>query len=158
MVGGWFQFLTREALAMVGGLRAVKVGEWTARLARFRNFDGPAVRFCEAEGVSTAAFYQWRRKLRERPAGGGGATSAADGGNDGPRQAAFRAVSVTASAGVFAATSPAVTVSLPGGIVVHVADNPRAIETVLRAVTGRPASGGDHEIHDERSPSGASAC
>jgi hypothetical protein len=156
MLRGWFQFLTREALAMVGGLRAVKVGEWTARLARFRNFDGPAVRFCEAEGVSTAAFYQWRRKLRKRPAV---AKAATDGGNDGPRQAAFRAVAVTASAGVFAATSPAVTVSLPGGIVVHVADNPRAIETVLRAVTGRPTIGGDRE-HEGDAPRsrGASAC
>ena len=40
-----------------------KRAEWRERLARFSGCGLTVARFCEAEQVSVAAFYQWRRKL-----------------------------------------------------------------------------------------------
>lgn len=37
---------------------------WTARMKRFRHSSLTVADFCADEGVSVAAFYQWRRKLR----------------------------------------------------------------------------------------------
>jgi hypothetical protein len=36
---------------------------WRQRLARFETAGLSVARFCQQEGVSTAAFYQWRKKL-----------------------------------------------------------------------------------------------
>jgi hypothetical protein len=41
-----------------------KVALWTLRLKRFQASSLTVARFCAKEGCSTAAFYQWRRKLR----------------------------------------------------------------------------------------------
>ena len=37
---------------------------WRERLGRFRQRDLTVADFCEDEGVSTASFYVWRRRLR----------------------------------------------------------------------------------------------
>lgn len=37
---------------------------WAARIGRFQQSSLTVVDFCATEGVSVAAFYQWRRKLR----------------------------------------------------------------------------------------------
>lgn len=42
------------------------VALWRARLQRFEQQQLTVAEFCEVESVSTASFYQWRRKL-ERP-------------------------------------------------------------------------------------------
>jgi hypothetical protein len=36
---------------------------WRRRLAGYEQWDGTVAAFCLREGVSTVAFYQWRRKL-----------------------------------------------------------------------------------------------
>lgn len=39
---------------------------WQGRIRRFRRSGQTVAGFCAAEGVSTASFYQWRRRLGER--------------------------------------------------------------------------------------------
>jgi hypothetical protein len=39
------------------------VALWRVRLQRFEQSQLTVAEFCEVEGVSTASFYQWRRKL-----------------------------------------------------------------------------------------------
>jgi transposase len=41
---------------------------WRQRLQRFERSGLSAVAFCAKEGVSTPAFYSWRRRLRQPPA------------------------------------------------------------------------------------------
>jgi hypothetical protein len=38
---------------------------WRQRLQRFRQGQWSVAAFCEQEGVSTAAFYSWRRRLTQ---------------------------------------------------------------------------------------------
>lgn len=38
---------------------------WQRRLLKFQTFHGSVRRFCHAEGVSVASFYQWRQKLND---------------------------------------------------------------------------------------------
>ncbi|MDA1054032.1 MAG: hypothetical protein O3C40_26585 [Planctomycetota bacterium] len=40
---------------------------WQRRLRKFQTFQGSVRRFCDAEGVSVASFYQWRQKLNDNP-------------------------------------------------------------------------------------------
>ncbi len=37
--------------------------EWRKRLGRYRGAGMTVARFCEREGVSTASFYAWRKRL-----------------------------------------------------------------------------------------------
>lgn len=37
---------------------------WVDRMDRFQQTSQTVAQFCAAEGVSSASFYQWRRKLR----------------------------------------------------------------------------------------------
>ncbi len=41
---------------------------WQQRLHRFRDSGLSVAAFCDREGVSTASFYAWRRRLRLDPA------------------------------------------------------------------------------------------
>lgn len=43
---------------------------WAQRLRRFESTDATVAEFCRSEGVSSTAFYQWRRKLHDQPHGG----------------------------------------------------------------------------------------
>jgi hypothetical protein len=49
---------------MARKLDSSKAALWTERLKRFEASSLTVARFCAEEGYSTAAFYQWRRKLR----------------------------------------------------------------------------------------------
>src|SRR3989339_446104 len=40
---------------------------WQERIRRFRRSGQTVAGFCAAEGVSTASFYQWRRRLAQPP-------------------------------------------------------------------------------------------
>ncbi len=40
---------------------------WQQRLQRFHRADLSVLDFCEQEGVSTASFYCWRRRLGQQP-------------------------------------------------------------------------------------------
>ena len=42
---------------------------WSRRIKRFQRSGLTVAAFCQAEGVSQAAFYQWQRKLRSDTAG-----------------------------------------------------------------------------------------
>jgi len=48
------------AIARVG-----KIEEWARRLARFAVAGETVARFCRREGVSPAAFYAWKQRLRQ---------------------------------------------------------------------------------------------
>lgn len=50
-------------MARVGGAALRRV--WEDRFRRFARAGLTVAAFCEQEGVSTPAFYQWRRRLRE---------------------------------------------------------------------------------------------
>lgn len=87
---------------------------WRERLARHGRLEQSTADFCAAEGVSVASFYAWRRKLglaTPRPA-------------KTPSKGAFQQL-------VISENSAAVSVRLPGGIVLEVAAGQ---EAALRAV------------------------
>jgi len=47
-----------------------KRAEWRERLGRHRRSGLSVARFCEREGVSTASFYSWRKRLDDAGAAG----------------------------------------------------------------------------------------
>ncbi|MCB9922987.1 MAG: transposase [Planctomycetaceae bacterium] len=49
---------------MANGFHAATRLVWGERIERFEQAGRTVAQFCAAEGVSTASFYQWRRKLR----------------------------------------------------------------------------------------------
>ena len=49
---------------MTDHARAATCQAWAERIKRFQRTSQTVAEFCTAEGVSTASFYQWRRKLR----------------------------------------------------------------------------------------------
>jgi hypothetical protein len=106
---------------MVGSLDSRKVREWQRRMARFREAQQSVAEFCRKEGVSAPSFYQWRKRLaqRPRPAAGRNGTLVAAG---------FRPVRLVSSGGV--------AVQLPGGTQLHV---PTSERRVLRLVIDRLA-------------------
>ncbi len=117
---------------MARGPNPIKVQEWTERLARFRKSKLSVAEFCDAEGVSTPSFYHWQRKLRKLASPGSKNDSTTSPTN---RRPAFQTVQVTSS-GPLAAPQPALTVWLPGGIQVQVANNLPAIGAVMRELAG----------------------
>ena len=89
---------------MAEGFRAAGRRVWGERLERFEQVGQTVAQFCEAEGVSTASFYQWRRKLRVD------ASST-------PALAKFVPVEVATPRQAEAAT--VMSVELPGGVLVR---------------------------------------
>ncbi len=53
---------------MAQGLDFSKRRTWSERLRRFAGSDLTVAGFCDLEGVSTASFYEWRRRLTPRRA------------------------------------------------------------------------------------------
>jgi transposase-like protein len=102
-----------------------KVYEWQRRMARFRETQQSVVEFCRQEGVSAPSFYQWRKRLAQRPRPAEAGTG-------------FRPVRLVSSA--------AVAVQLPGGTQLHVPTSERrvlrlVIDTLARADAQRPGGG-----------------
>jgi hypothetical protein len=98
---------------MSRGVDRAKVALWRERLARSRTSDLSIAAFCQGEGVTTASYYAWRRKLgvaRARPAK--------------PKQRAFQQLVVSGLA-------PALTARLPGGVELEI---PSGQEAALRTV------------------------
>ena len=83
----------------VSGLASGKEALWQGRVRRFRRSGQTVREFCAAEEVSTASFYQWRRRLAQRR------PPRADVAG---RASAFQAVRVRA-------VVSAISVHLPGG-------------------------------------------
>jgi hypothetical protein len=50
---------------MAGDIDARKRSQWRARLQRYERSDQTVSEFCLDEGVSTASFYHWRKRLTE---------------------------------------------------------------------------------------------
>ncbi len=89
--------------------------EWTDRLQRFQNADLTVARFCQAEGVSTASFYQWKRKLTRQA----------------KQQPAFQTVQLSGNTHSYAAHT-ALTVCLPNGSRIQVASDLPTVQVVMR--------------------------
>jgi hypothetical protein len=114
---------------MARGARLRKEKEWRERLARFGRVRTSVVAFCIDEGVSTPAFYVWRKRL----AGARGhAVSAADAPAAlAKRHGPFASVRVTGAA----AGGSQVTVWLRGGTRLEVPlSDPGVAGTVLGAI------------------------
>lgn len=110
---------------------STKVVEWRRRLARFQKVRGSIAAFCDDEGVSTASFYVWRRKLVHSKA-----TPVGDG-----QQAEMRA-----RHGDFAPVrlvgAQIIAAWLPGGTRVEIpVGDPRLVELTLQALVRADASG-----------------
>ena len=112
--------------------------QWTQRLERYAAFSGPVASFCQAEGVSVAAFYQWRRKLFGEAAPGRGGSRRGVAAK--PRGAAFQPVQVVA-----ALASP-VTVRLGDAIAVELGSD---ADTIARVVA---------QLWDLQRAAGTAAC
>jgi transposase-like protein len=112
-----------------------KWAEWRRRLARHEEWSGSVAAFCEREGVSVAAFYQWRRKLE-----GESRSSAAPRGAERPATDApplFLPVRIAAPAQV--------EIDFPDGVRMRVpAQATAALEAVVGALSrvarGEPAA------------------
>lgn len=97
---------------------------WRRRLSRYEQWSGTISAFCEREGVSTAAFFQWRRKL-DGDLGGGETRSArrAGGATETPR---FLPVRI--------APAEPIEIELPNGVRVRVPGNSAgSLDAVLTA-------------------------
>jgi transposase-like protein len=92
-----------------------KLVVWRRRVRRFGRSGMTVVRFCEQEGVSTASFYRWRKRLaKRRPAKRGV-----------EQTPAFQPVLVTGA-------QTSISIQLPGGLRVEVpAENLDAVRAVL---------------------------
>ena len=118
---------------------------WRWRLERFERSPLSIARFCEAEGVSEASFYQWRRKLT--------AGSAKEPTNETPEQVRQATAPQSAFAPVRLIAGASVTAWLPGGTRLEIplgdlSAAQLAIETLIDAdarradgVLGKPAGG-----------------
>ena len=111
---------------MARGSNSKKVQEWTERLARFQKSPLSVKPFCEEEDVSTAAFYQWRRKLAARPLRQDTCSQADS------RRTGFQLVQLTSEPPARQTPDSALTIRLPSGIQVDVAPRSDVIQTVLR--------------------------
>ena len=107
----------------MAGHGLAKRQEWRHRLARFRPGEMTIGAFCAAEGVSTASFYQWRRRLTDERGG-----PSQEGG--------FRPIQV-----IEAAASGGVTVRLPGDVAIELGTNLTIIDHVVRQLVASQAGG-----------------
>ena len=73
--------------------------EWIARLKRFQEKPTSVHAFCRTEGISTASFYLWRRRLADEP-------------REPTTTPTFVPLTITHTT-----TAPAVEVAFPNGIV-----------------------------------------
>lgn len=87
---------------------------WNERFGRFQATDMTVAQFCQSEGVSLAAYYYWRRKLRNSPKPSDPSTRTISVPR---RQPAFLPVALAANSDArIAAPSAAMTIEMPGGI------------------------------------------
>ena len=116
---------------MAGSLDSPRVREWQRRMARFQEGRQSVADFCGQEGVSAPSFYQWRKRLAQRP------RPAEEAGD-------FRPVRLAGTNGRLVAAD--VAVQLPGGTQLHVPTSDRralrlVIDTVARADAQRAGGG-----------------
>jgi len=91
---------------------------WRRRMTRFAKAGVPVTRFCRDEGVSTAGFYYWRRKLAQA--------------DEQETEVATQAASASSFAPVRLVAAGGVAVQLPGGTHLQVpASEIDALRTVV---------------------------
>ena len=102
---------------MARSLDSPKAVAWQGRFRRFGRSGLTVILFCAEEGVSTASFYRWRKRLADRqPAA---PTNGVECGT------AFRPMRITPSGGP-------IVIPLPGGVRLEVpAENLDAVRAVL---------------------------
>ena len=118
-----------------------KLAVWRERFRRFSSSGLPVGRFCAREGVSTACFYHWRKRLRlkGRPRSvTEGPGRLRTGGADGLGR--FEQVAVVADTSPGPPTGPVIRIQLPCGTRIEVdAGHLDAIRTVVGEVMRSPA-------------------
>jgi hypothetical protein len=104
---------------------------WRARLARQRRSGQTVAEFCEHEGVSTPAFYAWKRRLTGATTDHGGAVK--------------RSVPLFVPLSLSPVVS-GVRIVLPGGAVVELppSADERLLRTCIRAAAERDPDGEEH--------------
>jgi hypothetical protein len=118
-----------------------KLAVWRERFRRFSSSGLSVVRFCAREGVSTASFYHWRKRLRlkDRPR----STTVSPGRPRTGRAGGlgrFRQVAVVADRSPGPPTAPVIRIQLPCGTRIEVdAGHLDAIRTVVGEVMRSPA-------------------
>jgi hypothetical protein len=85
--------------------------EWAARLQRFQENPASVAAFCRAEGVSSASFYLWKRRLAVEPT---------------PTTPTFVPLTITHTP-----TATAVEVVFPNGIVFRLPADAQALRTLF---------------------------
>jgi len=111
------------------GIDVARHEVWRRRLRRYADWSGTVTEFCRREGVTTAAFYLWRKRLTR--GGVQGVATASNGAGDdmqpadGARRGGVPFVELS-----LAGTVALVEIELPNGTVVRV---PAAREATLRA-------------------------
>lgn len=109
--------------------------KWTDRLLRFQNANCTVAQFCQAEGVSIASFYKWKRQLNRQPSNTQptGTARDEDGRCAADKRSAFHAVQLGGGCSTW---QTVLTVSLPNGSQIQVADHSPTIQTVIRELLG----------------------
>lgn len=104
---------------------------WQRRLKAFEAFDGTVQQFCDRLGVSTAAFYQWRRRLAPPAPFQPAKPQAAE--RDSPPQ--FVPLQLVGAHEAAEPSRPVLCVQLRGGARLELADDdPQLIQAVLNCV------------------------
>ena len=88
---------------------------WAARLRRFEQSAFTVAEFCDQEGVSTASFYSWRRRLRD--------------------EATPRFVPITLAP---PRPAPAVEVAFPNGVVLRLPAGAASLGDLFALARGEP--------------------
>ena len=113
-----------------------KLAVWRERFERFSSSGLAVARFCAREGVSTASFYNWRKRLR--PKGRRRSTMESDprlrtGPANGPGH--FQQVAVVSGTSPVLPTGPVICIQLPCGTRIEVgAEDLDALRTVVAEV------------------------
>lgn len=85
--------------------------EWAARLRRFQQNPSSVEAFCRSEGISSASFYLWKRRLTAKPT---------------PTPPTFVPLTVAHTP-----PSPPVEVTFPNGIVIRVPADAQSLCTLF---------------------------
>lgn len=121
---------------------------WRERLRRFARSGLSVAQFCEQEQVSTAAFYQWRKKLGATANGRVRRQSADD--RSGRQPAGVRSSPAFVPVQLLPAAAP-VEVRLTNGVRVHVpAGDAEALKQTLWVVGGFPAAADGPDPAEDR--------
>lgn len=105
--------------------RDAKEQQWRERLVRFERAGQTVSRFCQAEGVSTASFYRWRKVL-----GGGEREQGARTERGSISKAAFQPIPWTRTTGLRQSTM----IRLAAGVEIELGDDLQVVEHVVQSV------------------------